>query len=93
VVIGVAVFELRIPGAFSLKDKRRVLSSLLNRLRSRYNVSVAEIGNQGVKQRATVAVAAVANSTAHVYSVLSTVTSFVETHRGLECLHVSTEIL
>lgn len=92
-IIGLAVFELRIAGAFSLKDKRRVLSSLLNRLRSRFNISVAEIGNQDVKQHATVAISVVANSTTHVHSVLSHVTNFVESHRGVECLTVHTEIL
>ncbi|WP_366922727.1 DUF503 domain-containing protein [Metallumcola ferriviriculae] len=92
-VIGVAVFELRIAGAFGLKDKRRVLSSLLNRLRSRFNVSASEIEHQDVKQHATIAVCVVANSTAHIHSVLSNVTNFVDSHQGLECIKVSTEIL
>ncbi|MBO8168982.1 MAG: DUF503 domain-containing protein [Thermoanaerobacteraceae bacterium] len=92
-VVGLNIYELRIVGAMSLKDKRRVLSSLLNRLRSRYNISVSEIDSQDTKQHAIIAVAVVANSSAHIYRVLATVTNFVEQHRGVELLSVNTELL
>jgi len=92
-VVGLAVFEFHIAGALSLKDKRRVLSSLLSRLRSRFNVSVAEIGDQDVKQRATVALAVVSNSSSHADSMLSNVANFIENHAGLEIIRVNTQLL
>ena len=49
--IGVITFELRIDDAHSLKDKRHYVKSLKDRLRAKFNVAVAEIGDQDVWQR------------------------------------------
>ena len=48
-------FELRLEHSHSLKDKRQVVKSLKDRLRARFNVAVAEIGEQEMWQRAIVA--------------------------------------
>ena len=56
-VIGVLQFSLLIRGARSLKDKRRVLRSLKDRYRSRYNLSVAEVDDQSLQNKATLAMA------------------------------------
>ena len=53
--VGVLTFELRLEHSHSLKDKRQVVKSLKDRLRSRFNVAVAEIGEQEMWQRAIVA--------------------------------------
>ena len=53
--IGVITFELRIEDAHSLKDKRHYVKSLKDRLRAKFNVAVAEIGEQDVWQRGVVA--------------------------------------
>jgi hypothetical protein len=53
--VGVLTFELRLEHSHSLKDKRQVVKSLKDRLRSRFNVAVAEIGEQEMWQRAVVA--------------------------------------
>ena len=59
--IGVYSFEMHLPGARSLKDKRQVLRRLKDRLRARFNVSVAEIdGDSDLWQRAGLMVVAVA---------------------------------
>jgi uncharacterized protein YlxP (DUF503 family) len=52
--VGVLTFELRLEHSHSLKDKRQVVKSLKDRLRSRFNVAVAEIGEQEMWQRAIV---------------------------------------
>ena len=61
-LIGLSVFELHLPHARSLKDKRRVVKSLLDRLHERYRVSVLESGFHDLHQRAEVAVAYLARS-------------------------------
>lgn len=61
--VGICTLELHIPYARSLKDKRQVLRSLIDRLR-RHNVSVAEVAHQDLWQRAGIAIAAV-GSTRH----------------------------
>ena len=60
--VGVYTFEVRLPGARSLKDKRQVLRRLKDRLRSRFNVGVAESPECAeLWQRARLAVVSVAN--------------------------------
>ena len=58
-VVGISVFELHLPSSRSLKDKRRVVKSLIDRLYQRYRVSVAETGFHDLHQRAEIAMAAV----------------------------------
>ena len=61
-LIGLTKFELHLPHSRSLKDKRRVVKSLLERLHERYRVSVMESGFHDLHQRAEVSVAYLAGS-------------------------------
>jgi uncharacterized protein YlxP (DUF503 family) len=78
VTVGVLVLELEIFGARSLKEKRLVLKSLLDRLPNRFNVAVAETRHQDLWQRAEIAVATVGSSRAVVEAVLDRVDRAVE---------------
>jgi hypothetical protein len=62
VAIAVLTIELRIEGAHSLKDKRQVLRSLKDKLRSGFNVSVAELEQTDLWQRATIGVVSISSS-------------------------------
>jgi len=68
--IGVLTIELRIPEAHSLKEKRHYVLSLKERLRRKYNVSVAEIDYQDIWQRALIAVVTVSSSRQFARQVL-----------------------
>ncbi|MBE3587023.1 MAG: DUF503 domain-containing protein [Thermoanaerobacteraceae bacterium] len=92
-VVGVLVLELRMGEANSLKSKRRVLKSLLDKVKARYNVSVAEVGKQDTWQFSTVGVSFVSNDSAHVHRTLSAVVRFVEGMGTVEVLDVRTELL
>jgi len=61
-LIGLTKFELHLPHSRSLKDKRRVVKSLVERLHERYRVSVLESGFHDLHQRAEVSVAYLARS-------------------------------
>lgn len=61
-LIGLTKFELHLPHARSLKDKRRVVKSLVDRLHERYRVSVLESGFHDLHQRAEVSIAYLAGS-------------------------------
>ena len=76
--MGVAVWELMLPGCASLKEKRRVVLSLKDRLHNRFNVSVAETGHQDAHQRAELAACLVSGDRRHAQSVLSSVDRMVE---------------
>ncbi|WP_031514978.1 DUF503 domain-containing protein [Desulfofalx alkaliphila] len=92
-VVGTLTVELFVGQASTLKDKRRVLRSILDRVRAKYNVSIAEVDRQDTWQRATLGVACVSNETAHVQSVLSKVARFIESLGIAEVISLYTEIL
>jgi len=69
-VVGILRLTLYVPGASSLKDKRQVLRKVVDRLRARFNVSVAEVGENDIWQRAVVGIAAIANDHSFVNEVL-----------------------
>ena len=58
-VVGISVFELHLPSSRSLKDKRRVVKSLIDRVHQRYRVSIAETGFHDLHQRAEIGMAVV----------------------------------
>jgi uncharacterized protein YlxP (DUF503 family) len=58
--------ELSIPHAQSLKDRRQVVRSLKDKLRHGFNVSVAELDDAALWNRATLGIVAISNSTAYV---------------------------
>lgn len=60
--IAFLTLELRIEAAHSLKDRRQVLRSVKDRLRAKFNVSVAELDPDDAWQRATIGVAAISHS-------------------------------
>ncbi|HEY0555083.1 MAG TPA: DUF503 domain-containing protein [Thermoanaerobaculia bacterium] len=59
-IVGISVFELHLPASRSLKDKRRVVKSLIERVHQRYRVSIAETDFHDLHQRAEIAMAVVA---------------------------------
>ena len=71
--IGVLTLELRIEDAHSLKEKRHVVKGLKDRLRSRHNVSVAEIDYQDVWQRSVIAAVTVSADRNRAEAVLQVV--------------------
>ncbi len=60
--VGLLVLELYLHGCSSLKEKRRVVRSVIDRARARHNVSAAEVDHQDLHQRAQIAFAAVASA-------------------------------
>jgi len=78
--------ELHIPSSRSLKAKRSVLRPVIEGLRRRYEVAVAEVDHQDLWQRAGVAMAAIASSASHVEEVLDACERFVWSHPELEVI-------
>ncbi len=76
-VVGIAVWELHLNGCQSLKDKRRVLKSIKDRLHHRFNVSVAETDHHDRWQRAELSCGVVARERQHAAEVLSAADRFV----------------
>jgi uncharacterized protein YlxP (DUF503 family) len=80
--IGVCKFTIRIPSSHSLKAKRRVVSSLCQRIRNQFNIAVAEVDDNDVWQMAAIGISCVSSSSQVINKVLSQILSFVQQHAG-----------
>ena len=92
--IGVCLIEFEIQASRSLKEKRRVVKSILDRVKNKFNVSIAEVDNNNVLNLSTIGVACISNEGKHSHQVLSNVTTFIQ---GLSLpivlLNINTEII
>jgi uncharacterized protein YlxP (DUF503 family) len=77
-VIGVCQLELLLHENFSLKGKRQVLRSIVQRARKRFNISIAEVEGQDLWQKAVLGICAVGNDRQWVNSILDQVINFIE---------------
>jgi uncharacterized protein YlxP (DUF503 family) len=77
--VGVLQIEVAIPDAFSLKDKRRVIKSLKDRIAHGHNVSIAEVGALDEHRRSMIGMAMVSNDSRYVEGALSKLVDFVKT--------------
>ena len=92
-IVGAAAVEIEIEGSRSLKEKRGVVQSICRRVRNRFNLAVAEVGQQDVWQRSVIGLAAAGSDAARVRSVLDRAVAFVEELHLANVLHSSVEIL
>ena len=91
--VGVLVLEIYLHGCSSLKEKRKVVRGLLDRCRTRYNVSVAEVEHQDLHQRATLGFSAVASSDAPLHALFDRIVRDAEDSAGSGVREESREIL
>jgi len=92
-VVGICSIGLRLAENHDLKGKRRVLKSVKDRVRSRFNMSIAEIDDLDAWQRSTLGVACVSKDRDQVESTLAHVAAFVEDLHLARVESVHTEIL
>ena len=92
-IVGLCTIELYLLESQSLKDKRQVLLSLKDRLRDKFNVSVAEVGDQDLWQRAILGMACVANEQQHVNQVLDQGLNVIRSMPTIELVKFQIEFL
>ena len=80
--VGVLRLTLHLPEPGSLKSKRHLLRSAIDRVKARFNVSIAEVAENDLWQRSVVGVAAVGNDHAFVNETLDKVADFVGSMHG-----------
>ena len=89
--IGVCKIRLRIPDSHSLKAKRRVVKSLIARLKNRFNIAIAEVEALDAHQVAILAAVSVSNDIVHLNKIISHVVTFVEANIDAELVDYETE--
>ncbi len=90
--VGVCTLRLRLLDNHSLKEKRRIVNSIKDRVRSKFNVSIAEVDSLDKWQLATLGIACISNESKFVNSVLSNVVSFIEETNLAELIDFDVEI-
>lgn len=80
-VVATCIITLDLEGVRSLKEKRRILKSILAHLHQGFNLSAAEIDAQDVWQTAVIGLAAAGNDQHHLHSVLEKAVDWIETQR------------
>ena len=92
--LGVCTIQFRLPENHSLKDKRKVLKSIITRVRNKYNVAIAEMDDQDLWQLSTLGVACLSNDAQQVDRVLSKVVALViESKFDVEIVDYQIEIM
>lgn len=92
-ILGILHVALRIPLCRSLKEKRSVIKPRVQYLRSKFNLAVAEIGDQDKWRRAVLAVATVSNDKTVVENTLRQVREHLDRRHDLEVVDCQIEIL
>ena len=91
-VVGVGVMVLMVHNSGSLKSKRQVVKSILGKVRSKFDLSIAEIADQDKWQRCTIGFAVVSTESGHAHSMLETIALYVERLHLAEVVDTSIEI-
>lgn len=92
-IIGVLTVDLFLGEANSLKEKRRMLKSVIDRIKTRFNVSVAEVGEQDTWQRSVIGISFISSEQAHVHKVFASVIRFIENQGTVLITDYKTELL
>ena len=89
--IGVCKVKLYLPESRSLKDKRRVIKSIITRIRNKFNIAIAEIEAQDMHQSAILAAVTVANEQKFVSQIISKSVRYIEENTSVVLLDYETE--
>jgi uncharacterized protein YlxP (DUF503 family) len=91
-VVGTATVEIFLPESGSLKMKRSIVRRLRDRVRKKFNVSIAEVDHLDKWQRSTLAIGVVTNQVRFADQVLAKVVSEIQADRGLDVLDIRVEM-
>ena len=92
-IIGLLTLDLLIPHCGSLKEKRIAIKSLKDKIRNKFNVSIAEIDFQDKWQRAQIAIVQVGNEYQYIEKKLNSVFALIEANGVIEITNHSVEYL
>jgi hypothetical protein len=92
-VVGVCELQLLLHEVFSLKEKRSILKRLTGRVREKFPVSIAEVGDNDIWQRSRIGLAVVGNDRAFVNGYIDTVIDFIESLYLAEIVDQHIEII
>ena len=92
-IIGTCILKLTIYESNSLKDKRSVVKSIIGRIQSRFNVSIAEVDLNDTWKTSVIGFACVTNDRKHANQVISSVVNFIDGDSRVEIIDHNIEIM
>lgn len=92
-IIGACELKLQIYEANSLKEKRHAIKSIIGRLKSRFNISIAEVGLNDSWQTTVIGFACVTNDSNHANEIISKVIKFIDGDSRVEIIEYNIELL
>ena len=92
-IVGTLTLHIFIPWSHSLKEKRMVLRSVTQKVRNKYNVSIAEIEDQDLHQSLMLGICCVSNERNHAVDMLQKITTYVESITEAEVVESQIEVL
>ena len=92
-IVGICHLDVIIPENHSLKGKRQVIKKIIDRVRNRFNISIAEVGDNELWQRSQLGMSLVGNNRRFVNSYLDRVVNFIEAMNIVDIAHSELEIL
>lgn len=92
-VVGTMTIELHIADNRSLKGKRKIVRSMVDKVKHRFNVAIAEVGSNDKWQKIELGISAVGNDRRHIDSSLTNVLAFLESLYLAEIVDSKREIL
>lgn len=87
-LVGTLYIQVYIPGATSLKDKRQVVKSMIKRMQNTFNISIAELHNEDLWQKANLGVAIVGDNREYLQRQLQLVINFLDSEPRWEVTRV-----
>ncbi len=91
-IVGLLTLDLHIHESHSLKEKRFVVKSLIDRIKNKFNVSVAEVAND-LWQRSIIGIACVSNETVMINKVFDQIKNLVISVHSVELINANMELL
>ncbi|MCT4619957.1 MAG: DUF503 domain-containing protein [Marinisporobacter sp.] len=92
-IIGVCSVEILMYEPNSLKEKRQIIKSLIGRIQSRFNASVAEVDMQDKWRNAVIGFSCVSNTSKHANQMINNIIKFIEGDNRVEIVKMDIEIL
>ena len=92
-VVSLSIFELHLPAARSLKQKRKVVKSLIERVHRRFRVSIAETDHHDLHQRSEIAIAAIARSATQGQRLMDSIRDLIDSEPEAILTHWDPQLL
>ena len=92
--VGVCRLSLRFAENHSLKEKRQIARSIIDKVRNKFNVAIAEVDDNDMWQRLTLGISCLSNEASHAHQVISQVVDYIQKINGsVEFLDYEVEVV